>query len=705
MRLGPKITLFAGLINIASLVFVYFVFQSVLIGGLRNIEDTRVRTSIDRIREAIQNRIVAVDLKNQSFSTSDETRKVIFGYSSKPQYELANLDLIQIYDKGGKSLYTNIKPVPGNRLDSDSLLIKNALSGKKSSGVILFEEGYLMISARPVIYDTESNKVEGVILAGELLDESLFAEISQQVKISFDVSGVDPIKSELFKVLSSLKSGQLYVLEVPNTTDPIKGYSLFSGVDDSPLFIIEVNTDRELFKEGEKAIRYLVASLVVAGVASMVVLVILFNSIAVGRLRKLEKDVKSIRSLGNFSKRVDVVGVDEIGVLAKDINDMLGSLEISQRLLLEEEQHVKKKVEEQTKEIREGEAKLFASINSVPNGLIITDKEGNLVLVNQATSRILNLKDIPLTLASLQVLFGDSLLLQESYNKCLDTQRPISIDEVKYGSKLLQIYIAPIYFLGDRKNNITGVVILITDITEPKLIERSKDEFFSIASHELRTPLTAIRGNTDLLKKFYFEKFPEDQSFKEMVSDINEASLRLMGIVNEFLTTSRLELGKIEFAKQGFDIEELVASVIHEFSIPAKDKGLAISLVKLSDPLPKVYADRDRVREVFVNLISNAVKYSDTGKIDVKLKWDGDYLQTSVEDTGRGIPLENQNFLFRKFQQAKRNIYARDTASSTGLGLYICKLLIENMGGQIYLEKSEEGVGSTFTFTLPLASE
>jgi len=259
---------------------------------------------------------------------------------------------------------------------------------------------------------------------------------------------------------------------------------------------------------------------------------------------------------------------------------------------------------------------------------------------------------------------------------------------------------API-FISQISPEIIGVILLISDVTEEKVLARSKDEFFSIASHELRTPITAIRGNIELLTKYYSAKV-DDPSFRQMLDDMKESSVRLIHLVNEFLNTSRLEQGKIVFNISEFNLSEVIGTVLNDLEVSAKNKGVSLQSDQ-NMTLPKVKADSEKTKEILINLVGNAIAYTDNGSISVTALQEDKFVKVSVKDSGKGIPEQNQQLLFRKFQQANTNIYARDISNSTGLGLYISKLLVESMGGKIYLESSEVGKGSTFVFTLPLA--
>ena len=252
--------------------------------------------------------------------------------------------------------------------------------------------------------------------------------------------------------------------------------------------------------------------------------------------------------------------------------------------------------------------------------------------------------------------------------------------------------------------SIVGAIILVGDVAEAKVLERSKDEFFSIASHELRTPLTAIRGNTALIRDYFIKKV-KDPEFVNIIDDIHASSIRLIDIVNDFLNLSRLEQGRIEFKKEKVDVAGTIKTVLEELVSSAEQKKLELKFLEPKKKPPLVAADSEKVKEVLINLIGNGIKYTEKGSVTINLVEKDSQLKINVIDTGRGISIKNQTLLFRKFQQAGESLYTRDTTKGTGLGLYISKLMVVGMGGTIGLEESVEDKGSNFYFTLPIAKD
>jgi signal transduction histidine kinase len=374
---------------------------------------------------------------------------------------------------------------------------------------------------------------------------------------------------------------------------------------------------------------------------------------------------------------------------------------------------IEKKVQERSRELFEERSRLKASINSLNIGFIMTDVDFNILNINSVAQQIIfnegptgvlkkptpSIADI--TIDTIQEKLKDYYDLKTAIAYCLQGKNAVKKPDILFGNKYLRIFISPIIIVSEQFK-VIGCDILIEDITEQKMTERSKDEFFSIASHELRTPLTAIRSNTALVRDYYGDKIT-DPDIKQIFEDIHEASIRLITIVNDFLNTSRLEQGRMQFKKEAFNITDIVNQSIKDIETLANEKNISLKLIAPDEKLV-VVADPDKSKEILLNLIGNAIKFTEIGGVTIELIAEPTDISIKVTDTGKGIPLQNQNLLFRKFQQASDNILTRDTTRSSGLGLYIAKLMTEGMGGTIYLEKSEENKGTVFIFTLPKES-
>jgi signal transduction histidine kinase len=237
---------------------------------------------------------------------------------------------------------------------------------------------------------------------------------------------------------------------------------------------------------------------------------------------------------------------------------------------------------------------------------------------------------------------------------------------------------------------------LINAYKELKKLDESKTEFLSLASHQLRTPLSTIKGYLSMILEGDYG--PISEEVKEAVKTVYQSNERLIGLVNDLLNVTRIEAGKLEYNPTLSDLEKLIKEVTEEMKLPAKKKNLKIEV--FVEKLPKFNFDPEKIRQVLINLLDNAIKYTEKGKITVIAKTQNSNVRVEVKDTGIGISRERLNSLFQWFSRG-RGVY-RLESGGFGLGLYIAKKIIEKAKGKIWAESEGEGKGSTFIFTLPI---
>jgi len=256
-----------------------------------------------------------------------------------------------------------------------------------------------------------------------------------------------------------------------------------------------------------------------------------------------------------------------------------------------------------------------------------------------------------------------------------------------------------VWFLWELKRNIKESEESTGLGRKLKNLDQQKNEFISMAAHELRAPMTAIKGYISMVTQGDAGDISEKA--RGFLADANTINDRLIRLVNNMLNVSRIEEGRIVFQLETEELSHVVRAVYSQFIPEAERKGLDYSLKIPKHIRDRVEVDPDRIYEVIANLISNAVKYTDEGSVVVRLvQPDKAMVRFEVEDTGPGIPKQEQEKLFQKFYRIETNV---GKTTGTGLGLYISRLLVEKFNGQIGLI-SEFGKGSTFWFEIPVVT-
>jgi PAS domain S-box-containing protein len=251
--------------------------------------------------------------------------------------------------------------------------------------------------------------------------------------------------------------------------------------------------------------------------------------------------------------------------------------------------------------------------------------------------------------------------------------------------------------IRDQNNEPVRLIGTVCDITERKQAEQMKSDFVSFVTHQLRTPLSGVKWMLELATE-------ERHNIEEIQSYIQDARIstdRLIGLVNDLLDISRLEQGRLEVTFEQIDLTDLTNEVVNEISPLLSEKKQMFS-IQVADNLPSLYADAQLLRQVIINLVSNAIKYTPIGgEIKIQMTCEMGEIHWIIRDSGIGISRPNLGKLFKKFYRAENAVVVE--TEGTGLGLYLVRLIVEQLGGNVWCE-SEEGVGSTFEFTLPVAA-
>ncbi len=409
---------------------------------------------------------------------------------------------------------------------------------------------------------------------------------------------------------------------------------------------------------------------------------------------------------GEFDNRLDWESNDQLGELVKALREMQHKLKHWHVEMVAEVKHKTQRLREQMEKLEGAKLdleKFKLAVENVGEQIVITDPDGIVLYANKALKKITGFKPeevIGKKVGTAQLwggLMGKSFYRQ--FWKIIKEEKRMFTGELtnkrKDGRKYVAAAsIAPV--LG-RKGEVIYFVGVERDVTEEREIDRMKTDFISLASHQLRTPLSAMRWFLEMLLDGDLGKLTKKQ--REVVADIEKSNDRMIELVNSLLNISRIESGRIIVEPKLVDLKEMIEGVVKELAEYIKEKKQTV-VVSVHPELPKIKLDPKLVRQVYLNLISNAVKYTpEGGEINIFVSKKGKEVISQISDNGYGIPKDEQEKIFDRFFRAS-NVVKKEVGG-TGLGLYMAKAVVESSGGKIWF-KSKEGEGTSFWFTLPM---
>ncbi len=380
---------------------------------------------------------------------------------------------------------------------------------------------------------------------------------------------------------------------------------------------------------------------------------------------------------GDYATTVPVSSRDELGEVARAFNYMA------------------EEIEHYVGEIQQQKSRLEAVLEASPEAVVATDPEERVTMVNPAAARMLGIH------ASDQGRTLEELGAPREVLRCFReaTANGVAVREVELGEKAYWAYAAQMNRkeIGTAKSgggDDAGIILAVRDITEHRSLEKAKTDFVSDVSHELRTPLTTIQSAVNLLERARERLDPLELRALELA---DQELRRIRGMVEELLTLAQLDSWQYQLEVGPADLSRIVRTAIEAVESKAERFGISIYFDDAAEH--RCVCDVQKLYQVFINLLDNAIKYSDPGdRVDITIEEDISFLTVHVRDTGAGIPEEELGQLFERFYRVNKD-RSRATGGS-GLGLAICKQIVEMHGGSISVE-SEIGAGSTFEVRLP----
>jgi two-component system phosphate regulon sensor histidine kinase PhoR len=399
-------------------------------------------------------------------------------------------------------------------------------------------------------------------------------------------------------------------------------------------------------------------------------------------VRKINKPLQSLtltaRAIGEgrYQPSVLVRSRDEFGELARTFDDMAG------------------RITDKVRELSRERTQLAAILSALIEGVVAIDAQGCVLFLNPTAEHLFDVKAGQIKGRPWREVLRQSpfsAVLKQALEERKSITQEVSIFSPE--EHVISVQALPVaYDQGE-----TGVLAALHDVTELRRLTRVRQEFVANVSHELKTPLTAIQGYVETLQA---GALSDPAHNKEFIQIIKEHAEHLSSLIDDVLDLSAIEAKRVEYRFEPVSLGEITQRILKGLAPMAKTKGVHID-TQLSESLPKVRADREKLAQILMNLIDNAIKFNNKGgSVRIQATAGGGKMTFSVQDTGRGISPEDLPRIFERFYRSDK---ARShEITGTGLGLAIVKHLVEAHQGTVQVE-SQLGHGSTFTVTLPLA--
>ena len=715
-------------------VMVYLASRVTLLSGFMDVERQDIEVNVQRLANSLADDNKALGQVTNSLAFWDDTYEFIIDRNEK--YIADNLydeifaeyhtDLQVFVNLNGEVVYSKAVdlakmqdiPIPtgfDRYLKADSsLLAKDDTDRVQYDGIVLVDNQPMMVSARGIVTSRLEGPVRGTLICGRFVDAVKIQQLADATKLH--VTGyipTDPALNQTYlQELSASKASFPFVLNILND-DQAEGYTLIKDYDGNPALVLKADFVRKIYAQGQSSLQTFSLLLGLADLVFLVVSLFLLSWMVLRPLTRLSSDVSRIRTSGNLADRVIVHGQDELSALGRSINQMMKALEQSHRLVVDSEARYRT---------------LFENTHDL---IQYVDANSKFVYVNQAWHTATGYASNDLATLTMDTLLRpQDIAIYRTLIRDLQAGKTPSETELHLLTKQgHEIIVAADFVVQTRDGKFHAIVGLLHNITariaaESRIQEqnrslrqtnielaearrvaeenaRLKSQFLSTMSHELRTPLNAVIGYSEIMLEGMSGELNDEQT--DNLKRIHINALHLLTLINDVLDLSKIEAGRLVVVPTPFLINDLMDEIMYQTNVLIGAKPIQMKYV-LDPQLPReAIADYGRLKQIVINLLSNAAKFTDRGDIRLDVtKVDVSSWSITVADTGIGIPSHALEYIFEEFRQVDGSEQRR--YGGTGLGLAIVKRLVLLMNGTIRVT-SKVGEGSTFVVTLPLVVE
>lgn len=714
MTLRQKTLLIIGGTLAGLLALVYFASRATLLNEFLRLENDLTSQNVERAVNALNTEITAFHRFNEDWAFWDDSYQFI--QDGNELYRTSNLNdgtlqtlqvnVVYYIQKDGTIVFSTgfdldagtAAPLPAgfeDYLTADAPLRNLPELRDSVSGILLLPDGRPIIVVSHNILDGErKGPAEGTLIWGRFLDESVIAALGESTRLTLNIYPLNnpETPADVQAIETILTESQDAPLIRTLSDERIAGYTLLHDIYGNPALILRIDMPRRVFQQGQTSIAYFTMALLFTGLVFGIVVALLLQQFVLSRLERLSASVSTIGIQGSAAAQVEVEGSDELAHLARRINEMLNALHTSQQ------------------QSRDNAERLRLVVTGAPITLFALNLKGEFTLFEGQKA---GLFDIPPAEIIGRSIYDDSVvkLLPEGVTGFERAKAGETFKTTLRLNKLyFEVWCAPLK-TGD--DTLIGVIGVATDITEQfnarKELKKAKEaaesanvaksSFLANMSHELRTPLNAILGYTELITEVC-----EEENFTEILPDLHKietAGTHLLGLINAVLDLSKIEAGKMELFLENIELQMLLREV-EDTMHPLVERNKNVMLIDCPPDIGTFYADMVKVRQILLNLLNNACKFTTEGTVTLSVRRepnaDPEQIIFRIADTGIGMSEEQVAHLFQDFSQGDTSTTRK--YGGTGLGLSISRRFCRLMGGDIQVQ-STPGEGTVFTVILP----
>lgn len=769
MTLRNKILLSTLLPVFVLFTFIYLLSSNILFKGFGKIEEKWAQDNLTRLSKAFEGVLKNLEVKSSDWAIWDDTYNFITDHNAT--YKESNLGdvtfdnlrithMLYLNNQGEVVHKKAFDYIVQHEIPFSEDLLKNFQPGSQliqhdtldsvRTGAILLPDSVVIVVARGILTSQHTGPVNGTLVFGQYLDERRIQELSETIKMPLKVFRLDDksLDANVLNDIEQVRKNSQYIHVVDQKS--LWVYILVNDIYNKPALVIRAQLDRDIFNQALRTNQYILFSLISAFLLFVLLMTLILRQILFNKVFKLVDNVHKIGQSNDFNARIQIEGKDEIGLVSRTINDFLDKLANTKE------------------EFRKSEERFRTLSDSVPVLIWMSDEHKNFVYFNKRwlnfTGRSFE-EEAGLGWTE-NIHKDDKKRYLDYFDNVFELEKGFSIDyRLKRFDGVYRWMSDTAVPRMDEKGKFLGYIGSSIDISERKVFEekitniankekqlaadqerqlkelqaahsmilqrskeleeiqkanlniledfqetkkqaeeasRTKSHFLANMSHEIRTPLNAILGFSDLLQKSQLNA--EQKKYLDVVSSSGEL---LLSIISDILDISKVEAGKIKLENIDFRLDYLVENTMNMIRGRLGGKNIQLTARVHEGIHHNLIGDPTRLRQVLINLLGNAVKFTSAGEVGISVNVDSqlpeepDYvmLKFIVHDTGIGIPLDKQTLIFEPFTQADSSTTRQ--FGGTGLGLTITKQLVELMGGKIWLE-SKEGQGTKFYFTVKL---